>query len=94
MRAFFDEPRQTAGFHIYFYRNLGVHQAAQDFLPSAYLKYVEGGKSRRTQLIGKRTINRLETLAVGQQQSYLFCISFVNEPTFAQGTFSFGCFFS
>jgi hypothetical protein len=32
-------------------------------------------------------------LSVGQQQSYLFCIGFVNDPAFAQGTFSFGCFF-
>jgi hypothetical protein len=33
-----------------------MSKAAQDFSPEAYLKYVEGGKLRRTQLIGKRTI--------------------------------------
>jgi hypothetical protein len=33
-----------------------MSKAAQDFLPSAYLQYVEGGKLRRTQLIGKRAI--------------------------------------
>ena len=35
----------------------------------------------------------METLAVGQQQSYCLRIGFVNEPAFAQRSFSFGCFF-
>ena len=68
-------------------------KAAQDFAPEAYLKYVEGGKSRRTQDIGKRTRYRLKTLAVWQQQSYGLCIGFVNDSTFAQGSFSFGRLF-
>ena len=41
-----------------------MSKAAQDFAPEACLKYVEGGKSRRTQDIGKRTSYRLKTLAV------------------------------
>jgi hypothetical protein len=28
MSSFFDEPRQPAGFHIYFYKKQGVQQAA------------------------------------------------------------------
>jgi hypothetical protein len=35
----------------------------------------------------------LETLSVGQHQSYLFCIGFVNDSAFAQRPFSFGCLF-
>jgi hypothetical protein len=38
--------------------------AAQEFSFEAYLIYVEGGNSRRTPLIGKRTIYELETLHV------------------------------
>ena len=39
-------------------------KAAQDFAPEAYLKSVEGAKSRRAQDIAKRTRYRLKTLAV------------------------------
>lgn len=38
--------------------------AVQEFLSEAYLWYVEDGNSRRTPLIGKRTIYELETLHV------------------------------
>jgi len=39
-------------------------KAAQEFSFEAYLSYVEDGNSRRTPLIGKRTIYELETLHV------------------------------
>jgi hypothetical protein len=37
-----------------------MSKAAQGFVPEAYLKYVEGGNPRRTQLIGKITISVLK----------------------------------
>jgi hypothetical protein len=41
-----------------------MSKAAQEFSFEAYLSYVEDGNSRRTPLIGKRTIYELETLHV------------------------------
>jgi hypothetical protein len=41
-----------------------MSKAAQEFSFEAYLLYAEGENSRRTPLIGKRTIYELETLHV------------------------------
>ena len=41
-----------------------MSKTAQEFSSEAYLSYVEDGNSRRTLLIGKRTIYELETLHV------------------------------
>lgn len=41
-----------------------MSKTAQEFSLEAYYSYVEDGNSRRTPLIGKRTIYELETLHV------------------------------
>ena len=41
-----------------------MNEAAQEFSFETHLSYVEDGNSRRTPLIGKRTIYELETLHV------------------------------
>ena len=39
-----------------------MSKAAQGFWPSAYCEYVEGQKPRRTSLIGKITVQKLEKI--------------------------------
>jgi hypothetical protein len=48
-------------------------KAAQEVSSEEYLLYVEDGNSRRTRLIGKKTISELETNDKGRARGLCLC---------------------
>jgi hypothetical protein len=56
MSNFFDEPRQSAGFHVLLI--LMCSTSRTRVLVEAYIEYAAGEKPRRTQLIGKMAFSR------------------------------------